>query len=216
MAEHNANSRLEAFCDGVFAIALTLLIIEIHAPERESIETTAALWEKLRHLAPSVFAFVLSFCIILITWVNHHATIKLVHKSSASFIYANGFLLLTVVFIPFPTALLGQFIGTDHAAPAVVLYNAVLAIQALGWIAVSVTACGNGLCRDEPTATAMRKNGTKGYFAFGFYALRDPRALVSPRSRGGHYRILARLADVGNQNETRLIAHFCALTILSN
>jgi uncharacterized membrane protein len=182
MADHNANSRLEAFCDGVFAIALTLLIIEIHAPERDSIETTAALWEKLRHLAPSVFAFVLSFCIILITWVNHHATIKLVHRSSASFIYANGFLLLTVVFIPFPTALLGQFIGSDHASPAVVLYNAVLAIQALAWIAVASTACGNGLCRDESAAATLGENGRKGYFAFVFYSVLAVLALWFPNA----------------------------------
>jgi uncharacterized membrane protein len=170
MAEHNANARLETFCDGVFAIALTLLIIEIHAPESHSVETTSALWGELRHLAPSVFAFVLSFCIILITWVNHHATIKLVPRSSASFIYANGFLLLTVVFIPFPTALLGQFISTDHAAPAVVLYNAVLAIQALSWIAVTGTACSNGLTRDAAATAALRENGRKGYLAFAFYS----------------------------------------------
>jgi len=171
MADHNANSRLEAFCDGVFAIALTLLIIEIRAPERESIQTTSALWAELRHLAPSMFAFVLSFCIILITWVNHHATIKLVPRSSASFIYANGFLLLTVVFIPFPTALLGQFIGTEHAAPTVMLYNAVLAIQALGWIAVTATARADGLCRDEVAAATLRENGRKGYFAFALYGV---------------------------------------------
>ena len=117
-----------------------------------------------------MFAFVLSFCIILITWVNHHATIKLVPRSSASFIYANGFLLLTVVFIPFPTALLGQFISTDHAAPAVVLYNAVLAIQALSWIAVTATACSNRLTRDDVATATLRENGRKGYFAFAFYS----------------------------------------------
>src|SRR5215831_707694 len=103
---HNHNSRLEAFCDGVFAIALTLLIIEIKIPAPEHINTTGDLWLALKHLLPSVYAFVLSFCIILITWVNHHAALRLVNKSSYPFIYANGFLLLTVVFMPFPTALL--------------------------------------------------------------------------------------------------------------
>ena len=133
MAETNANTRLEAFCDGVFAIALTLLIIEIRIPKIESIGSNADLWRALQHLAPEIFAFVLSFIIILITWVNHHGTLRLVHRSSAAFIYANGFLLLTVVFIPFPTALLGAFVWTDHAAPAVVLYDAVIAVQAIGW-----------------------------------------------------------------------------------
>src|SRR5258708_28579722 len=118
MAEANANSRLEAFSDGVFAIAITLLIIDVKLPT-ESFASTAELWRALRHLTPIVFAFVLSFGVILITWVNHHATLELVNRSSASFIYANGFLLLTVAFVPFPTGLLGAFLLTEHAAPAV-------------------------------------------------------------------------------------------------
>lgn len=133
MAEPNPNSRLEAFCDGVFAIALTLLIIDIKVPSTREINSTAEFWLALKHIAPSIFAFVLSFTIILITWVNHHASLKLINNSSPSFIYANGFLLLTVVFIPFPTSLLGEYIVTDHAAPAVILYNSTLVVQALGW-----------------------------------------------------------------------------------
>jgi uncharacterized membrane protein len=167
----HANARLEAFCDGVFAIALTLLIIEIKPPHRDTIGSTADLWHALQHLAPSIFAFVLSFGIILITWVNHHGTLKQIHKSSASFIYANGFLLLTVVFIPFPTALLGEFLPTGHAAPAVVLYDAVLAVQAIGWILVSGTALNNGLIIDERAAATMREHRKNGYLACGLYAL---------------------------------------------
>src|SRR2546430_9492440 len=110
MAETNSNTRLEAFCDGVFAIALTLLIIDIKIPSTEHIDNTADFWLALKHLAPSIFTFVLSFAIILITWVNHHNIFKLVHKSSAKFIYANGLLLLSVVFLPFPTALMGEYI----------------------------------------------------------------------------------------------------------
>jgi len=91
----------------VFAIALPLLIIDVKLPLTESIRSTSDFWRALQHMAPAVFAFVLSFGIILITWVNHHATLELVNRSSASFIYANGFLLLTVVFIPFPNVVAG-------------------------------------------------------------------------------------------------------------
>ncbi len=84
MAEANANSRLETFCDGVFAIALTLLIIDVRLPAPESIASTSEFWRALQHLTPTVFAFVLSFGIILITWVNHHAALKLVNKSQHS------------------------------------------------------------------------------------------------------------------------------------
>src|SRR4029450_85328 len=98
------------------------------------------------------------FGVILITWVGHHAALKLVKRSSASFIYANGFLLLTVVFVPFPTALLGEFVLTDHAGPAVFLYNAVVAVQAIGWILCGRAALKNGLARDENAAKTIREN----------------------------------------------------------
>src|SRR5262245_37702394 len=125
MTDSHPNTRLEAFCDGVFAIALTLLIIDIKIPASEEIRTSRELWLALKHLGPSMFAFVLSFVVILITWLNHHRFFRQLNKSSAPFVYANGLLLLSVVFMPFPTALVGEYLLTDHAAPAVVIYNAV-------------------------------------------------------------------------------------------
>jgi uncharacterized membrane protein len=171
MADPQPNSRLEAFCDGVFAIALTLLIIDIKIPASQGIGTTRELWLALRHLGPSIFAFVLSFAIILITWVNHHTLFKLVNKSSGSFIYANGFLLLTVVFMPFPTALVGQYLLTDHAAPAVVIYNSLTAVQAGAWILVTGAALRSQLAKDEKATSLMRDGRRNGYFAVVVYAL---------------------------------------------
>ena len=127
-----------------------------------------------------MFAFLLSFVIILITWVNHHATLKLIHRSSAPFIYANGLLLLTVVFIPFPTALLGEFLWTDHAAPAVVLYDAVLAVQAIGWIVVTGTALKGQLIIDDRSTATIRQNNRNGYRAFALYSLLAITALWFP------------------------------------
>lgn len=171
MAEINPNTRLEAFCDGVFAIAITLLIIEIKVPSHERVTNTTEFWLALKQLVPSVLAFVLSFFIILITWVNHHNGLKLAKKSSTTFIYANGFLLLTVAFLPFPTALLGEYIFTDHAAPAVILYNATLALQSVGWILMSKTAIRDRLAKNEQAIRATRKNGQFGFFAFGLYTV---------------------------------------------
>lgn len=171
MAETHPNSRLETFCDGVFAIALTLLILDVKVPSSEGTGTTRELWLALRHLTPSIVAFVLSFVVILITWVNHHAVFRLVNASSASFIYANGFLLLTVVFMPFPTALVGEYLLTDHVAPAVVIYNAVTAVQAVGWILVSGAALRNRLTKDEKSTLAMRRNRRNGYVAIVVYSL---------------------------------------------
>jgi uncharacterized membrane protein len=180
MTAAHPNARLEALCDGVFAIALTLLILDVKLPPAESIASTSGLWRALRLLAPSVFAFVLSFGIILITWVNHRATLVLVNDSSESFIYANGFLLLTVVCMPFPTGLLGEFLWTDHAAPAVVLYDAVLAVQAIGWIFVTGAALKDGLTTGTKAASRIRGNNRNGYVAVALYSLLAVTALWFP------------------------------------
>lgn len=172
MAETNTNARLEAFCDGVFAIALTLLIIDIRIPSTAKIDTTYDVWLALKHIIPSIFSFLLSFAVILITWVNHHATLKFVNKSSSPFIYANGLLLLSVVFIPFPTALLGEYLLTDHSAPAVILYSAVCGFQAIGWNLLTRAALKpNLLTRNEKATLAMRQNRRYSYFAFAVYTI---------------------------------------------
>lgn len=171
MAEENVNSRLEAFSDGVFGIALTLLIIDIKLPPSEIINSTPEFWAALKNIAPSFSVFILSFTIILITWVNHHNALKLINKSSASLFYANGFLLLTVVVMPFPTSLMGDYILTDHAAPAVVLYDSVIILQSIGWILLSSASHKNNLSKNEKANLQIIKNGKYGYFSFIFYSL---------------------------------------------
>jgi len=173
MAQDNPNARLETFCDGVFAIALTLLIIDIKLPSTENIHTTSDLWLALKHLAPGILAFLLSFIVIFITWVNHHAAFKLVHKTSTHFIYANAVLLLSVVFTPFPTSLLGEFVLTDHAAPAVSLYCAVFGLQAIAWMLMTRAALNPSrpLITNEESIRSGRTNLKRSYYAIIFYSL---------------------------------------------
>ena len=167
---NNPNVRLEAFCDGVFAIAMTLLIIDIKLPPATPILSTGDFWHALHHLAPAVFAFLLSFTIIFITWVNHHGALKLVHKSSGPFIYANGFLMLGVVLVPFPTALLGENLMTSHASPAVVLYCGAGAIMGIGWALIGWTALKpQPLTRDERASARVRTGLRNAYIAIAYY-----------------------------------------------
>ena len=180
MSESNPIARLEAFCDAVFAIALTLLIIDIRIPATAQINNTNEFWLALKEISPSIYAFVLSFIVILITWVNHHACLKLVNKSSAAFVYSNGFLLLTIVFVPFPTSLMGEFILTDHAAPAVFLYNAVLATQGLAWVFLCGSAIKYHLSRNEKSVAQILINRRNGYFAFIIYSVLAILALWFP------------------------------------
>ena len=170
MTTTNPNLRLETFSDGVFAIALTLLVIDLRIPVTTAIATSGDLWRALQHLLPSVFAFVLSFGIIFISWVNHHEALRLVEKSSHPFIYANGFLMLSVVFVPFPTALLGENLLTRHASPAVVLYSATGALMGVGWALVSWAALKPvPLTRSDRAAERVRKGARNAYFAIAFY-----------------------------------------------
>ena len=127
------NSRIEAFSDGVFAIAITLLVLELKVPPLASVHSITDLWNGLIHLWPSYFAFTLSFGILLVSWVNHHYLFNILDKSSRPFLYANGFLLFTITFMPFPTALLAEYISTDYAKPAIAFYCFGGVINSIGW-----------------------------------------------------------------------------------
>ena len=133
MQENKSLSRIEMFSDGVFAIAITLLIIEIKVPPFDSIHSVNDLVHALMHLWPSYFAFIYSFGGIFIQWILHRDTFNHMDKISRPFIYANAFLLLTIVFFPFPTALLAEYINTDYAMPAIVFYGLASVVNSISW-----------------------------------------------------------------------------------
>lgn len=119
--DEKETGRVEAFSDGVIAIAITLLILEIKVPK---IADTASvgLWAKLLDLWPSFLAFAMSFGTILVMWVNHHRIFRLVRTTDYPFLYWNGFLLLTITFVPFPTAVLAEHLACAEATTAAAFY----------------------------------------------------------------------------------------------
>lgn len=112
-------ARIEAFSDGVFAIAITLLILDIHVPEIKENET---LLSSLLKEWTSILALLIGFFTILICWINHHYMFQLIHKSNSLLLVLNGFKLLVVTLTPFATAVLSKYIGTAHQQAAVNLY----------------------------------------------------------------------------------------------
>lgn len=112
-------SRIEAFSDGVFAIAITLLILDIHVPEFKENET---LLNSLYHEWASILALLIGFLTILICWINHHYMFTLIHQSNSKLMLINGFKLLVVTITPFSTALLSKHIQTDWSASAINIY----------------------------------------------------------------------------------------------
>ena len=121
-------TRLEAFSDGVFAIAITLLIIEIHVPAREHAET---LGHELLRIWPSYLGYLTSFLTIGVMWINHHYVFELIARVDRTMLLLNTLLLMLIAFVPFPTAVLAQFIETDGARAAAVLYGATLTLTAM-------------------------------------------------------------------------------------
>ena len=172
MSEKTENTRLEIFCDAVFAISLTLLILDLKTPARETIHNSNDLWYALKGLLPSVFAFLLSFAIIATQWVNHHEAMKWVNKSTPRFIYANVFTMLTIVMIPFTTSLLAEFGFTQAASPAVVLYTFVILLCNVGWNLLTQTAFKQKLLAKNADAEAsMKRLYWNVRFAFFLYLL---------------------------------------------
>lgn len=159
-------SRIEAFSDGVFAIAITLLILEIKVPPIDTIHSVNDLWLALGHLWPSYFAFVLSFGFILIAWSNHHIVLNFVEHSSPAFMYANGFLLLNIVLLPFPTGLLAEYITTDYLQPAVVFYCFAYVFQNFSWNILFVTIIKSKLLKNDQ-AVASRFNHVRRSALYG-------------------------------------------------
>jgi uncharacterized membrane protein len=109
-------NRLEAFSDGVFAVAITLLVLEIHVPGGEN------LWHDLKEEWPSFASFFVSFWVIGIIWVNHHGLIDHLKRINRPVLYLNLLVLMTVVFIPFSTALMADHLksGADEKVAALV------------------------------------------------------------------------------------------------
>ena len=151
--------RLEAFSDGVFAIAITLLALELKVPHlAEGAEpTAAALGAALAKEWPSYFAFVTSFFTVLIMWVHHHVIFRLVRKSDAMLLFANGLLLMLVTVVPFPTATLAEYWGTPAAPAACALYAGTFVLIATAFYLVLMAAFRkSALAPDAKEATVRR------------------------------------------------------------
>src|ERR1700704_3119658 len=149
-------SRLEAFSDGVFAIAATLLVLELRVPP-----DTTDLSGALLRLWPAYAAYLVSFLTIGIIWVNHHTLLEHCKRVDRRFLYLNLMLLVAVGIVPFPTALVGQYILSEHGA------TTALVVYGLGALLIAVAFSGmffyathdHRLVGDAATAHRIREEG---------------------------------------------------------
>jgi TMEM175 potassium channel family protein len=148
MAERvETTARLETFSDGVFAIAATLLILDVNVRAGTSGQ---ALGHELLRIWPSYAAYAVSFLTIGIMWVNHHTTLGLMARVDRAFLFINIFLLMMIAFVPFPTRVVAQhFTGAGDTAAAL-LYGATFTVTAVFYsLFWRYAIAGRRLLRDD-------------------------------------------------------------------
>jgi len=162
--EEKGTARLEAFSDGVFAIAITLLILEIKVPGAEELKNISLpryLWDQW----PKYFAFVFSFLVLGIYWTNHHYLFKLYKRTDHWFNLLNVFFLMTISFLPFPSAILGEYVREPEQFAASVRFYAVgIALPAFVWLISWLYASHNKRIIDTRLNDAFVKHLTRQFF----------------------------------------------------
>ncbi len=173
-------SRVEAFSDGVFAIAITLLVLEIKVPHFPNGVSNQELWKALLALWPSFLAFVISFVAILIMWVNHHGLFNLIQRVDTKFMYANGFLLFWVTFVPFPTAVLAEHLNGEGAKSAAAFYCGLYIPLSLAFNLLWHTATKRRLVKASVSDRLIGKIAKAYRLAFPIYFAAAAVAFFSP------------------------------------
>jgi uncharacterized membrane protein len=174
-------TRLETFADGVFAIAATLLIIDVTANAHGD-----ALGAALTHAWPQYVAYAVSFVTIGIMWVNHHACLELIARADRRFLFINIGLLACIAFVPFPTHLVAEHLRDDGLRAAALTYGLTMTATAICFFAFwFYAAIGRRLIApgaDERMVRGISRAflpGTPIYAAATLVALASPEASVA-------------------------------------
>jgi uncharacterized membrane protein len=113
-------SRIEAFADGVFAIVITLLILDIRVPQVQGEPVGPQLLHELINMWPKYLAYAMSFIIVGVYWVGHHAQFRFIRHANRTLLWINILFLMCVAFVPFSAALIGEY---RHEQIAVIIYG---------------------------------------------------------------------------------------------
>lgn len=170
-------NRLETFADGVFAIAITLLVLGIRVPDAGE-----PLVGALVKQAPEFLAYVVSFLTIGIMWVQHHKLFTVIRRSNSTFAMINVIFLMFIAFVPFPTAVLAQRIGSSvDAVPATLLYGATMVGNAVMFNLTWRYASSRGGHLLDPDLAQAGRAAARGYrYGVPIYVLITALAIVSP------------------------------------
>ena len=160
--EAKETARIEAFSDGVFAIAITLLVLDLKVPRVHNLPRSQGLLDELLHQWPSFLAYVTSFVTIGTMWANHHRIFTVIRGTTYGFLFVNVLLLMPIAFLPYPTAVVARhwFEGKDQVVPAMLLYGGTMALIAVFFSVVWLYAASRGLVpADAVRSRAVRRRG---------------------------------------------------------
>jgi uncharacterized membrane protein len=159
-------SRLEAFSDGVFAIIITIMVLELKIPASTE-------WEVMKHLVPVFSSYVMSFVFVAIYWGNHHHLMHTLKKVNASVMWANMHLLFWLSLVPFFTGWMGE---NNFNKIAVAAYGCLLLMCGIAYTILSKTI-KNTYKQETPLTIAITKSDAKGYISVLLYTFSIPMAL---------------------------------------
>ena len=160
-----SKSRVETFSDGIFAIIVTLLILEIKVPHVAQVNSVPDLFNAVVALIPKFASWVISFITICIVWVNHHRIFEMFKGINIVLFWLNVNLLLWVCFVPFPTALAGDYPGNPLA---VAFYGLVMALIGLAFFFIRLYGLKNKELLKETVVLKVYKHGVISALLFGF------------------------------------------------
>jgi uncharacterized membrane protein len=185
--------RLEAFSDGVIAIIITIMVLELKAPHSSELSA-------LRPLAPALISYVLSFVFVGIYWNNHHHLLQAVRHVDGPTLWANLHLLFWLSLTPFVTDWMGE---SDFAPVPVAAYGTVLLLAGLAYLFLTraLIACHG---KDSPLATAVGRDA-KGLASLVLYAMAIPLAFVDPRWACGIYVLVAAIWFIPDRRIERIL-----------
>ncbi len=161
--------RVEAFSDGVIAIIITIMVLEMHAPEEPGLEHLWALW-------PVFTAYALSYAYVAIYWVNHHRMFHYATRVSNGLLWANIALLFALSLVPFATAYLGTHLFSRDAT---LLYMGTMMLPSFAYVALQTVIRRTG-DRSDAAIEYHTRTMRKGFAASVVYALGIPLTFVSP------------------------------------
>ncbi len=154
-------NRLETFSDGVFAIVITLLVLELKVPTMAHMEDTKQVVAELMLVLPKVFSWIVSFFFVALVWMHHHQIMHMSTMSNYKVVWINIFLLLFISFLPFPTALMGHYPGQ----PLIVTIWGLTMFLVTFSLALLYAYCSRYFLRPEYDPAVVRKHVIMSFLA---------------------------------------------------